>query len=191
MAAAQGTGLPEFLVAASAENSAYASLLAQESPTVRKIEHYQKAFRRDFRRIIEALTGSADFTISIPPVVSRDIKETAEAYGMLYDRQILSRKTYCEQLGIDWDGPDGEKVRLADDLTDDGGFVPPETEMAVAATRDVMADDFAAAALRSRLRTNRDEFVTVSAELMDQRGKAFAVDFMSWVMGRNGHVNAK
>jgi len=119
LAAASGVNLPEFLVHSTAENSAYASLLAQESPTVRMFQDFQKLFANWFRPIIAAFSETENFVMKIPLVVPRNLKEAGEAYGRAEIQGACSKRTYAEKLGLTWTGKDGELERMAEE-----GFSP-------------------------------------------------------------------
>jgi hypothetical protein len=124
---ASGTNLPEFLVHSTAENSAYASLLAQESPTVRMFMAYQQLFATYFSELIAQLMGTTDFTIKVPPVVPRDVDSVAKAFAMAVDKGACSLQTFAEKLGLKWKGKDGELERMRQEGTASGfGTVPDD-----------------------------------------------------------------
>jgi hypothetical protein len=181
LATATGVGLPEFMVGASAEQSAYASLLAQESPTVQKIIDFQGIFRGDFRKIISALTGSDDFQIEVPPVVQRDLKSESEAYAIIFDRGMLSKQTFLGKLGLEWEGEEGEKEKLANEMQAEGAFIPGESE-------EMVANEYALSALRTDLRAryHKGTLEPLLVEIGKERGPEFVKEMCKWVSG-NGN----
>jgi hypothetical protein len=178
LCASQGVGFPEFLVGASAEQSAYASLLVQKTPLSQKIRDFQELFRVDFRKLVIALTGDENFTIEIPPIMEDDIKAQVEAYTFLFDRGVLSKRTYAAKAGVEWDGEDGEKDRLANELGEDEGAVPGKDDVDL---------EFAVQAMRAQLlkdaKSNHNHLTELATEIMNSRGKLYGESFLEWIKG--------
>jgi len=121
-----GVSLPEWLVTADLQSANYSSAIVAESPMVRMFMDYQELAKEWIEELICELmdVNSDQFEIQMPPVVRRGVGELSAALGVAVDRRFLSKKSAAEMLGKTWDGPNGEKERIADEAEFEYGMDP-------------------------------------------------------------------
>jgi hypothetical protein len=119
--------MPEYMISGDASNANYASTLVAESPFVKAAEAQQAFFRRWSREVlwkvlaiaaqsgrlpadVAALRRSIEITIETPPIAVRNRKEELEIRQALHAAGILSKRTWAEQSGLDYDREQGREA---------------------------------------------------------------------------------
>jgi hypothetical protein len=112
--------MPEYMVSGDASNANYASTLVAESPFVKAAEAQQAIFRRAFKEVLwkaleiaaadRQLPASAvtlrrlvDVSIESPTIAVRNRREELDIRQALAAAGILSKRTWAEQSGLDYD----------------------------------------------------------------------------------------
>lgn len=124
LAMAAAEGLPDVFVTGDYAQANFASTIVSQNPAVRAFEEHQNIFREPFTDMIEwtlqvgveegALTRNQDrsFDISYPPLLKRDLRQEVEAWQIMNERQVASRRTWQVNMGLN---PDQEKKFLDDE----------------------------------------------------------------------------
>jgi len=133
------TGLPEYMITGDASNANYSSTMVAESPGVREFEYWQDVFSEYFGYIwnwvlsaaIEfgVMTGvdpeeiaSSEVQISFPPLIARNKLDEAKANQIKAGAGILSKQTWSEEDGRDWQT---EKERIEAEAEEEIGLGVP------------------------------------------------------------------
>lgn len=116
---AAGVGLPDVFVTEDYSNSNMASTVVSQNPAIRAFEADQNRLREGpFSRIIRTsledgvqkgrIRNGADlgFTIAYPPMLKRDLRQEVEAWSVMNEKGIASRRTWALNMGLN---PDNEK----------------------------------------------------------------------------------
>lgn len=110
-----GSDIPMFLLVPSSDGQNYSNTVTQESPLVANIEDKQERMEEPIIQLICWLMNEQPDRVLLewPPVVRRGIGELMAAMGVGVQNQFLSRQSAAEASGRQWDGPDGERERIA------------------------------------------------------------------------------
>lgn len=112
--------MPEYMISGDASNANYSSTLVAESPFVKAAEAQQALFRDCFREAIWKVLGIAAqagrlpvgvgglqwqlaLTAECPSVAVRNRGEELAIRQALFNSGLLSKRTWCEQAGLDFD----------------------------------------------------------------------------------------
>jgi hypothetical protein len=108
---ASAVSLPEYLVVMDASNSNYSSTLVAESPAHHLFKSLQS---RVARRLMKMLAWFHEEKIKVTPapIINRDRNDDSQALAAARDRGAISRQTYCDEMGFEWEGMDGERARI-------------------------------------------------------------------------------
>lgn len=130
LAIAAGSGMPEYIVTGDSSNANYSSTLVAEAPGVREVEDYQSTFSHFFEQIYRAvmeyaiekgelkatMEGGINMTLkaefNFPSLIYRDFLREQQAYAIQYEHEVLSRKTWQQNVDLD---PENEKQNMEDD----------------------------------------------------------------------------
>jgi hypothetical protein len=114
---ASGVGFPEMIFTADYSQGNYSSSMVAQNPFVKEIEDWQDFFEtyynEFFARVVEAsikygkpkLPKGTDLTCTIvwPSLITADIKVNNEAKEKQFRNKTLSRRTWMESEGLDYD----------------------------------------------------------------------------------------
>ena len=121
LAMAAAEGLPDVFVTSDYSGANFASTVVSQNPAVRAFEEHQNLFREPFTDMVEWLLGvgvavraiaqgvDLNFDISYPPLLKRDLRQEVEAWQIMNERQVASRRTWQVNMGLN---PDQEKKFL-------------------------------------------------------------------------------
>lgn len=109
--------MPEFMFTSDASNANFASTMVAEGPAVKMFERLQAAMieqdRVVMRRVVENAVGSGrlpsealraiEIQVTPPSVQVRDRRDEAEVDEIAFRHGVLSRQTWSQKLGLDYD----------------------------------------------------------------------------------------
>lgn len=136
---AAATNLPEFMFTADANSMNFATSLAAEAPAMREFESWQDFFQPHFVDIWrQAVRWGAEFGqiqgvrpddvmemdphVSWEPVQVREELEHEKAQAIRHDAGILSKETWADDSGLDWET---EQERIEAEREDSFEMTPP------------------------------------------------------------------
>lgn len=116
---AAATGMPEYLFTGDASNANYSSTLVSESPAIREFESWQDFFTPHYKGIWrEVMTEAAkagqidpspedvaemEPHVAWPSMEVREEIDHAKAQQVRMNAGILSKQTWAEEAGLDWE----------------------------------------------------------------------------------------
>lgn len=124
LAMASAEGLPDVFVTGDYSGANFASTVVSQNPAVRAFEEHQNLFREPFIEMVEWILMSGvkareigqdidlSFDISYPPLLKRDLRQDVEAWQIMHQEQISSRRTWQVNMGLN---PDQEKKFLEEE----------------------------------------------------------------------------
>lgn len=129
---AAGAGLPDVLVTADYAQSNFASTVISQNPAIRSFEEHENIYQEAFSVFVlwhledgvskKIIPQDADmgFTISFPPMLSRDLRQETEAWERMNEKGVVSRRTWALRVGLN---PDQERRFIEEE-----GELPQEPE---------------------------------------------------------------
>jgi len=121
---ASAVSLPEYLVVMDASNSNYSSTIVAESPAHHLFKSLQSRIARRLTKML-AWFHEEKIKVTPSPIIRRDRNDDSQALASARDRGAISRQTYCDEMGFEWEGVDGERARIERER--EMGLGPPET----------------------------------------------------------------
>lgn len=122
---AAAVSLPEYLVVMDASNSNFSSTLVAESPVHHLFRSLQRSIACALEAAVERFFPGSDVEVVPSPVVPRELDKKAMAVSAMLDRGVMSKRTAAGEMGLEWDGPDGERMRLEKERAEGMLAMPP------------------------------------------------------------------
>lgn len=125
LAAASGAGLPDVFMTADYSGANFASTVVSQNPAVREFEEIQQILMEELADIVDWLIADGiekgqipadsdtEFDITFPPILRADTAKENNAYALMNEMGVISKRTWALKMGLD---PDQEQEYISDEI---------------------------------------------------------------------------